>query len=211
MTSPARSFKELPPGSFAPDFAIPAYPAGDFHLQEFRSKGSVLLYFSSGFFRDANEATENLMALADRYDDFKRAATRIVVVTRDEYPAAAAEAFLNQYDSEISLVLDRDAEVGRLYGCHCLEPHFGKNFGYDRDSLLCFIDSRGVIGLHNEVTRISSNDPPRQSTADEIKNQQWICEVGFRPHPISVEYLIHLGKVTKCHANKTESRRQPSE
>jgi len=208
MTSPGRSYSELPPGSLAPDFAIPTYPGGNFQLQDFRSKGSVLLYFASGFFRILNEVTANLLALADRYDDFLRAKTRIVVVSRDEYPAAAADDFLNRYDSEISLLVDRDAEVGRLYGCHCLEPHFGNNFGYDRNSMLCFIESSGVIRLHTEVTRISSNDPPRHSTADELQHQQWCCEVSVLPHPISVEFLIHLGKVARRHVNKSESLRQ---
>ena len=194
VTSPVRSFHELPLGNLAPDFTLPGYRCGDFHLHEFRSKESVLLYFSSGLFYRENETTNNLLTLADRLDDFTRAAIRVVTVSRDDYPAGAADAFLARYNSEISLLLDRDAEVGRRYGCHCLEPQFGNNFGYDRDPLLCLIDSSGIIRLHTEVTRISSATPPRRLTAVEIQNQQWNCEAGFPPQPISVDFLLHLGR-----------------
>ena len=211
MTTPARTFNEFPLGILSPKFVLPSYPSGAVNLHDFQSKGSVLLYFSDGLFRRANETTDNLLALADRLDDFDRAAVRIVVVSRDEYPAAAADAFLAKYDSGISLLLDRDAEVGRLYGCHCVEPHFGRNYGYDQGPLLCLIDPSGIIRLHTEVARISSNDPPRRLTAFEIQSQQLIWEAGFPPRPISVEFLLHLGQVAFSLANKSVARRKAIE
>ena len=190
MTTPARTFNQLDRGDLAPDFTLPRYPNGCFKLSEDGSDCGVLLYFSESMY-PPHSMSPNVIALASRLADFNKASVQVVVVSRHDYPLVA-NALLAQCDSQLSLLLDREVHVGKLYGCHCLEDCFAVSWGYDHCPQLVLIDRSRIVRLYAEVTTISSAESPRQLIASDMEQQLWSCEAGFTPQALSIEFLLQL-------------------
>jgi peroxiredoxin len=108
---PGAVLADAPPGSAAPDFALPAASGGNVRLSEYRGDVVLLAFWSS---RCALCVTQ-LTALGDLQTTYRSAGlVTLAVSVDDDLPGATR--FARTHPARFPLLLDRRKGVSRAYG-----------------------------------------------------------------------------------------------
>jgi len=127
-------------GDSAPEFTLPAIPAGQVKLRQYRGKQNVVLYF---YPRDNTPGcTQEACDFRDQSKALTKADTVVLGVSPDT--TASHEKFAAKFDLPFQLLSDADHAVAEQYGVWVEKSQYGRKFmGIQRATFL--IDKRGKI------------------------------------------------------------------
>lgn len=129
----------LQEGSIAPDFTLPAEPAGDVSLSDFRGQKVVLYFYPKD---DTPGCTTEACSFRDVYDDILDAGAVVIGVSPD--PVESHRKFRMKHDLPFVLLSDPDHRVADLYGAWGEKKMYGKTYeGILRSTYI--IDETGRI------------------------------------------------------------------
>ncbi len=134
MTSPYEENVTLEEGDAAPDFTLPAHPAGSVSLADFRGKKNVILAFYPK--DDTPGCTREMCGFSDDLSKFQSAETSVFGVSCDSLESH--EAFAKAHGLSVPLLADTSRTAGKSYGAV-------RGDRYMADRLLFVIDKQGII------------------------------------------------------------------
>jgi peroxiredoxin Q/BCP len=138
----------LPVGASAPDFTLPAHPAGEISLADFRGKQPVVLYF---YPKDMTPGcTQEACSFRDLNRDFAEAGAALLGVSPDDLKSHAK--FAEAHHLMFPLLYDEGGKVAMKYGAYGEKTLAGRHYtGNFRVTYL--IDKAGKIAaVWPEVT-----------------------------------------------------------
>lgn len=120
-------------GSPAPAFTLPAFPAGNVKLSQFKGKQNVILYF---YPRDNTPGcTTEACDFRDSIARFNKADTVVLGISTDS--VASHEKFIQKFDLPFPLLADEEHEVAEKYGVWVEKSNYGKKYmGIQRATFL---------------------------------------------------------------------------
>ena len=131
MTTPAAGPRL---GEPAPDFDLPAHPAGRVRLADYRGKSNVILAFYPK--DDTPGCTREMCAFSADLDQFAGLGTVVLGVSFDDTTSHAD--FTEKYKLAIPLLADAGGKVAAAYGA--ARP--GADYA---DRMLFVIDKQGIV------------------------------------------------------------------
>ena len=102
----------LKEGDRAPQFKLPAYPAGMISLTDYRSKKNVILAFYPK--DDTPGCTKEMCAFSSDLTHFEEVSTQVLGVSSDSIQSH--EKFAGKFSLKQPLLADVDGRVGSSYG-----------------------------------------------------------------------------------------------
>lgn len=112
MTSPQDTINAPKVGDKAPQFELPAYPAGKIKLQDYIGKKNVILAFYPK--DDTPGCTKEMCSFTDDLSRFESAQTQVLGISCDS--VKSHEAFAGKYSLKQPLLADEGGHVGQKYG-----------------------------------------------------------------------------------------------
>ncbi|MDB5335887.1 MAG: Peroxiredoxin [Planctomycetaceae bacterium] len=127
-------------GDRAPAFDLPAFPAGQIKLSQFKSKQNVVLYF---YPRDNTPGcTTEACDFRDGLAQFQQADTVVLGISTDD--VASHQKFVEKFTLPFTLLADTDHAVADKYGVWVEKSNYGKKYmGIQRATFL--INKQGKI------------------------------------------------------------------
>lgn len=136
MTDP----NTLKVGDDAPAFDLPAWPAGQVKLDQFKGKQNVVLYFYPR--DDTPGCTTEACDFRDNLDSIQQAGTAVLGISTDD--VASHEKFAAKFNLSFPLLADTDHSTCEKYGVWGEKTNYGKKYmGIQRTTFL--IDKQGKI------------------------------------------------------------------
>jgi peroxiredoxin Q/BCP len=121
-------------GEPAPDFDLPAHPAGRVRLADYRGKSNVILAFYPK--DDTPGCTREMCAFSADLDQFAELGTVVFGVSFDD--AASHANFAAKHNISIPLLADVGGKVSAAYGAARLGADYA-------DRVLFLIDKQGIV------------------------------------------------------------------
>lgn len=126
-------------GTFAPDFTMPTNGGGKVTLSALQGQNVVLYFYPKD---DTPGCTIEAKDFRDLMDDFKKANTTIIGVSKDD--VRSHDKFAEKFCLPFILASDTDGSVCDAYGTWIEKSMYGKKYmGIDRVTFL--IDAKGKI------------------------------------------------------------------
>ncbi|MBN1660569.1 MAG: thioredoxin-dependent thiol peroxidase [Anaerolineae bacterium] len=147
----------LEEGAKAPDFTLPAEPAGDVTLSDYRGKKVVLYFYPKD---DTPGCTTEACTFRDVYDDILAAGAVVLGVSPD--PVESHEKFRRKHGLPFALLSDPDHHVADLYGAWGEKTVFGKK----REGIL---RSTYIIDETGHIARVFPNVSPKQHSQEVLE------------------------------------------
>lgn len=141
MSAPQKAATASHPaiGSTAPDFTLPTNNAGSVSLSGLKGKKVVLYFYPKD---DTPGCTIEAKDFRDRMEDFKKANTVIIGLSKDD--VKSHDKFVQKFCLPFILASDVEGSVCEAYGTWVEKSMYGKKYmGIDRVTFL--IDGSGKI------------------------------------------------------------------
>lgn len=148
-------------GDKAPDFSLYSSEKKLIHLQDFRGKNVVLLFFPLAF---TSTCTKELCATRDDLDFYRDLDAEVFAISTDS-PQSLAR-YKHEHEFNFTLLSDYNKEVIRAYDTMYEEYSLGMRGVAKRSVFL--IDREGII-RHTEVLEVAGNMPDLPALQEALK------------------------------------------